>query len=299
MFFPSNGKGDLDGIMATAWDVSTAVYAEKYRTVGGTDSKPYGVSISQDGSKIYMMGDFNTSVFQYNLSTPWDLSTAVYADKYKNIGAQDYDPHSVTFSIDGSKMYVMGNAFDSVFQYTLSTPWDVSTATYAEKLKDVSSQDNDPRDVKFSSDGLKMYILGTAHDRVYQYTLSTPWDVSTATYATKNKYYGPEDSDCWAFTMSSNGSKMYIVGRTLDRVYQYELSTPWDVSIAVYAEKYASVGGQDGNPFGLVFGVNGRNMYIMGYSTDTIYQYSLPNGVATGQPFALRRRNRYLGGFIR
>src|SRR3990167_8046022 len=39
-----------------------------------------------------------------------------------------------------------------------------------------------PNALAFRDTGAKMYVLGTTSDRVFQYTLATPWDVSTATY---------------------------------------------------------------------------------------------------------------------
>ena len=69
-------------------------------------------------------------------------------------------------------MYIMGNTNDSVYQYTLSTAWDVSTASYASKSFSVGSQETSPSGVKFSSDGTKMYVVGMQNDTVYKYTLS-------------------------------------------------------------------------------------------------------------------------------
>jgi len=108
------------------------------------------------------------------MATEWDVSTATYADKSVSITSQDTDPTGVTFSSDGTKMYIVGYATDTVYQYTLSTAWDVSTATYADKSKDVSAQDTIPTGVTFSSDGSKMYIMGITTDTVYQYTLPVP-----------------------------------------------------------------------------------------------------------------------------
>ncbi|MBA7526086.1 hypothetical protein ES705_18246 [subsurface metagenome] len=71
-------------------------------------------------------------------------------------------------------MYILGDENDTVYQYALSTPWDVSTAEYSEKSKDVSAQDTAPRDLTFSSDGSKMYIIGYNTTTVYQYTLPAP-----------------------------------------------------------------------------------------------------------------------------
>jgi len=157
--------------MATEWDVSTATYADKSVSVTSQDIYPHGVTFSSDGTKMYIMGNNTDTVYQYTLSTAWDVSTATYADKSVSVTLQDTYPTGVTFSSNGSKMYVVGTDTDTVYQYTLSTAWDVSTATYANKSVSVSAQDTSPTGVTFSSDGTKMYVVGVATDTVYQYTL--------------------------------------------------------------------------------------------------------------------------------
>ncbi len=103
-------------------------------------------------------------------------------------------------------MYIVGYVWETVYQYTLSTPWDVSTAVYAEKSKDVGYEDTSPYGVTFSPDGTKMYIVGDINDTVFQYSLSTPWDVSIAVYADKSKYVGDEDTTPEGVTFSPDGS---------------------------------------------------------------------------------------------
>ena len=68
-------------------------------------------------------------------------------------------------------MYIVGYNSKTVYQYTLSTPWNVSTATYGSISKGVSSQDSSPYGVAFNSDGSKMYIMGYNNKTVYQYTV--------------------------------------------------------------------------------------------------------------------------------
>ena len=262
--------------MPTPWEVDTAEYAEKSKLVSAQDTFPYGVIFSSDGSKMYILGYSHNTVYQYTLSTPWDVSTAEYSEKSKYVGAQDTFPYGVIFSFDGSKMYILGDENDTVYQYALSTPWDVSTAEYAEKFKLVSAQDTFPYGVIFSFDGSKMYILGYSHNTVYQYTLSTPWDVSTAEYSEKSKYVGAQDTFPYGVIFSFDGSKMYILGDENDTVYQYALSTPWDVSTAEYSEKSKDVSAQDTAPRDLTFSSDGSKMYIIGYNTTTVYQYTLP-----------------------
>ena len=61
---------------------------------------------------------------------------------------------------------------------------DVSEAVYDSPSFDVSDEDTFPSDVIFSPDGLKMFVLGASSDSIYQYTLSTAWDINTAVYDT-------------------------------------------------------------------------------------------------------------------
>jgi len=215
------------------------------------------------------------TVYQYTLSTAWDISTATYASKSKGISAQESNAYGVTFSADGTKMYVMGISSDTVFQYTLSTAWNVSTATYASKSKSVSAQENSPRGLEFSADGTKMYMIGTTNNTVYQYTLSTDWDVSTATYASKSKSVLTQDNYSQDVTFSADGTKMYIIGTQNDTIYQYTLSTAWNVSTATYASKSKDTNSQDSTPSGLHVSSDGTKAYVMGSANNTVFQYDL------------------------
>jgi len=218
------GAGGDRECIADAWDVSTAVYADKSKLVSDQgETYPRSVAFSSDGTKMYIVGTVNDTVYQYTLSEAWDVSTATYADKFKYVGEEpsfeeDY-PVGVAFSSDGTKMYILGIYNNTVYQYTLDA-WDVSTAVYADKSRNVSDQEVSPVGVAFSSDGTKMYIVGLDLFTVYQYTLDD-WDVSTATYADKFKYVGDEDTIPYGVTFSSDGTKMYILGGANKTVYQY------------------------------------------------------------------------------
>ena len=100
----------------------------------------------------------------------WDISTATYDNVSFSVSGQDTNPFGITFKPDGTKMYMVGYTNDRVYQYTLSTPWVVSSATYDSVSFLVSGQDTNPIDITFKPDGTKMYILGYTNDRVYQYS---------------------------------------------------------------------------------------------------------------------------------
>lgn len=108
------------------------------------------------------------------------------------------------------------------FHAFVSIPWNVSNATYSSLSKSVLAQETVPIDLAFSSDGTKMFITGNT-GAIYQYTLSTAWNVSTATYASLSKTVTAQDATPFGLAFNTTGTKMFVVGNTTDTVYQYTL----------------------------------------------------------------------------
>ena len=90
-------------------------------------------------------------------------------------------PTGLAFSPDGTNMFVVGTANDKVHRYSLSAPWDVTSASYdTGDSRDVRSQEAAPTDVAFSADGARMFVVGGAIDMVYQYELHTVFPITTS-----------------------------------------------------------------------------------------------------------------------
>jgi sugar lactone lactonase YvrE len=197
-----------------------------------------------DGTKLYLVGEGEDSIFQYSLSTAWDIRTATYDSKSYAVTTEETNPRGIWLKDDGTKMYVVGIASDTVYQYTLATAWDVSSATYDTVSLSVSSQDPSPEKIVFNPDGTSFYIVGGANKTFFQYDLTSAWDLSTASYASKSKNVSTEISTTalYGLTFSSDGTKMYAGSHNPQIIYQYSLSTAWDVSTASYDSKEFATG---------------------------------------------------------
>ena len=53
---------------------------------------------------------------------------------------------------------ISGNQDDKILEYTLSTGFDVSTASYVDSL-DISSRNTQPTGLAFNNDGTKMFVV--------------------------------------------------------------------------------------------------------------------------------------------
>ncbi|MDG1949528.1 MAG: hypothetical protein P8J32_01740 [bacterium] len=82
--------------------------------------------------------------------------------------SQDGTPFDVSFKTDGTKMYMLGYDNDTVYQYSLSSAWDVSSASYDSVSFSVNGQESVPEGLFFKPDGTKMYVVGVVTDRVHR-----------------------------------------------------------------------------------------------------------------------------------
>ena len=247
---------DLDITDASIGDVSEAVYDSPSFDVSDEDTFPSDVTFSPDGLKMFVLGASSDSIYQYTLSTAWDLSTAIYDMVSFDVSDEEGAPYGFTFSPDGTKMFIVGALSDSVHSYSLATAWDISDVTYISAFN-VSSEDGSPHGVTFSPDGLKMFIVGAGSDSVYQYTLSTAWDISTAVHHSISFSVNSEDTFPSGVTFSSDGLKMFIMGNSTDSVYQYSLATAWDISDVTYNSVSLDITSQDTFPHGVTFSSDG------------------------------------------
>ena len=311
--------------MSTAWDISTASYDSKSFSVTSQDTTPYGVFFKSDGLTMYVLGRVNGSIYQYTLSTAWDVSTASYASKSLSLTGQVALPVTgLFFSSDGTFCYAMDSSSTSsdIYQYTLSTAWDVSTGSYASKT--FAIDDGLVASLFFSVDGTKVFYNNYSDDRVEELSLSTAWDISTASKTGVTLDVSSQSTTNWNLFFKTDGSKLYINYATggNNTIYQYstvsltqtldlstghyfnsalsgntiiELSNPPasgvayaaqievtgnssivvnDISDATYDSKSFSVSGQLAND-SLAFKTDGTKMYCLNQGTRVGHQYSL------------------------
>lgn len=285
-------------------------------TVASQESTPRGFTFKPDGTKVYVTGQAIDFVFQYSLSTPWNISTMSYDNISFSVAAQELNPQGIVFKPDGTKMYVIGTSGDDVNEYTLSTPWDISSASYTRVSSSTGAQDTSPQDIWFNDEGTQLWLLGSGNDRVYRYNLSTPWNVSTMSYIGYVNIGGEttptgfsmhpegglimhvgESTDAIRLTViggtklslkvssprivrfSRDGTKVYVVHLNNETIYQWNLSTPWDIfdietaarntdASYVFNTAETTVGG-------FWISTDGTKMYIVGATLDTVEEYSL------------------------
>lgn len=250
---------------------------------------PTGHFFSADGTKMYVICNAKVSgnsgeIFQYTLSTAFDISTASYASK---TFVADVNSIGLFIKPDGTKLYVIEDGgSNTVIEYDLSTAWDISTASASGDTYDFSAQFARGYSIWFKPDGTEMYLGDGTNHQARRYTLSTPWDITTATYT--SGFNPTSDSEIDSFSLFYGGvflnpegtvmimtSSSGINDENID-VAKFELTTAWDITTAVYRNGYNLSSGIN---FATYFFENadGDQSFIVGSQSgpETVYQYDL------------------------
>jgi hypothetical protein len=234
------------------------------------ETSPQDIFFSNTGSYMYVLGTTaNANVHQYNLTSAWNVATAVY-ESNAYIGFRDTSPEGLFFRQDGKKMYFVGLTNDRVYEYDLATAWLVNTASYLQNVS-IATQDTIPRSLTFSNTGTSMYVLGSNTDNVYQYVLGTPWNVTTASFTTRANV-APHDTTPTGFTFNETGTRAYLIGSDKDNISRYTLSEAWNVATMAYSSNIY-IGNREGTASGLYVNNNESSIYFVGIINDRVFNY--------------------------
>lgn len=240
-------------------------------SVNAEENSVVGVTFSDDGKRMFIIGNGGDNISQYSLSTAWDLDTASYlsGEDYNDRG--DSEPRGITWSWDGKYFYA--NDRQDVFQHQTITPFSLTGATYTGKFYTYNAQtSNYGVQVQFKTDGTKMYVSEYSGDRIYQYSLSTPWDVSTGSYDSIFFDFTSDEPNLTGFAFDPTGTKLIITGTTGDKLIYYTLSTPWDLSTLSSGTDIAT-GLND--PYGIYWRKDGGKLYVANTSSDNIVEFTI------------------------
>ena len=158
---------------------------------------------------------------EYDLTFPYNITSAVWQTSF-SVAAGDGNPVGLAFNNDGSRMYVLGFEGTEVNQYVLSTPFSVNTSSYGATFS-LSSELSSPTGFTFSKDGSKMYVVSSSSRAIYEYVLSIPFEVNTASY-TSRYFYVNEESAPRGIAFDDTGTILGLVGSINDQAYRYDLS---------------------------------------------------------------------------
>ena len=267
------------------WTVSLSdvSYDSVSFSVASQTGNPVGAVFNHDGTKIYIITPAGDYIYQYGLSTAYDISTASYDSKSFYLGSQETNAYGLTVNDDTTKVYMVGVSTDYIYEYDLSTASDISTASYNNVSLNISSQEGSSRGITFNNDGTKIFLIGSSSDSIYQYNLTTAYDLSTASYANSSFSVASQMTAPFGLKFNPDGTRLFVMGND-DYVYQYSLTTGYDLSTASYDSVRFYTNAFETAPQDIFFSADGTKLFIIGNSNDKIYQLSTGVTATSAEP---------------
>ena len=224
----------IEFILSTAYDISTATENQTKNIYVDGSLIATQVVFNNDGTKMFIVNHENPkrTVDYYSLSTAFDVSTATRDGEY-SIAGQERRANSIAFNNDGTRMVVAGvgnNSQVRIHEYSLSTGFDLSSTVTHLNTEDLSSTHDYIDGVTFNYDGTKMYTIRGSEDdnKISQFKLTTPYDVSTLSLEGTFDV-SSVSADSRELVFSNDGSKMFIIDDSNDKVHEFNLSCNWSV----------------------------------------------------------------------
>ena len=216
----------------------------------------------------------------------------------KSINA-DQGEYGLTFNNDGTKMYTTqydtnggGLQADNVYEYVLTTAYDISTATLNNtKTVHVLATHGGgdkliPTQVVFNNDGTKMFIADHGSDNIDYWSLTTAFDISTASL--DGRYdVSSKEKRLTSVAFNNDGTRMIIAGvghpAGSHHLNEYSLDTAFDLSSGVTHLNTEDLSSFHSYINGVTFNHDGTKMYTIDVATDDISQFKLttPYDVST------------------
>lgn len=278
----------------------------------------YGILLSTDSKTIFKTltrVSGNDSVFEFSLSTAFNTTTATFTDSFSlnqsNELAYNSSNYStaanisvsgIKFNTDGTKFYVCDSANSRINQYNCTTAYDVSTASYFTTFSTYAKEIT-PRDLIFNSAGTTMIVLGAGGNydqgisapQLVQYTLSTAFNISTATFS-KRASLTSSYPDVKGLISNVAGTVFYVSDDTNNLTSAYTISTAFDLASVVALASYDHTSTAS-TIRGIALNAAGTKLYALNNATNLVYEYPLNTAfnIVSTQPstanFSIRTNN--------
>ena len=183
-----------------------------------------------------------------------------------------YYSNGVSFNNDGTKAYlddmeISGSTSFSISEYSLSTPYDLATATYTTRKLASYPGLSDTGGTTWNNDGTKIYVGAemqsgeTDRPRIVEFNVSTPYDISTM--STSPNTYINSTSYTRNLTWNNDGTKLFAAIDS-SGIVEITASTPYSLVGATKTTfNSTSLVGESARLWGIDFNKTGTIAFIV------------------------------------
>lgn len=186
----------------------------------------------------------------------------------------------IQWNPNGNEFWILNNdpITPGILKYTVSTQWDISTATYNSANTSVAVGADSH--FVWGNSGSKLYISTTGS--VYEYNASTAYDISTLSL-NQNAFFGYLD-----LIWNTSGTVAIFLGNSsFGTIASYSASTAWDISTlttlgsSYEIDAFTKFGDLAPTLYSIESNAAGTSLYLKEDGTNRIFELTLASAFDT------------------
>lgn len=237
-------------------------------TSGFTPSTTAFTNDSNTFFLAHMDGTNTSTIFVDDNGWPLQLDTLVFDSETTGLGINTHNDWH--WNPDGTEFGVVDRIGDAVYNYSLTSAWDETTASRGTS-KSISSIDTNARGIALSADGSKMILCGTSTNTLHEFALSTNYDVTSWSTTADSFALNASNTLARGILWNDDGSELYVLDAG-GNLFVYTTTTAYQLSGMSY-DSTVSLGIDNNSVIAMCWANAGYNLLVTNDSTDDIYSF--------------------------
>jgi hypothetical protein len=288
-------------ISSASYTAATQVYSQ--------DNTPMGMVVNPAGTTLLMFGWQNDRIYEYSMSTAWDVSTLTYTNRSHDISNDSGFISNLVYNNDGTKLFATDQSSDLIIQMDLGTPYQLNsiTATTPQSTNtQLSNSISSPQDVEWYDNGNKAIFVNSS--RIYKVDAGAAYTVGGPNLTTPDSNYvdlhnsppnsggiiklglaqnssDPSNHSVRGIKFNNDGTELHVLAQVTSSggetvIYVLDLSTPYDIYTAtVDFSKKKIFDLYHSNATSFAFKPDGTKLFMLergsanGGTTNAVYEY--------------------------
>jgi hypothetical protein len=176
----TSGRGMDEFSLSVGFDLTSTVSHVQFMSLTsqlGADGS--GFEFNNNGTKLIATSLTNDTIYEYNLSSAYTLSSISYSNNSFSVASVETTPTGCTFNDDGSSIYIMGAQSGlRIHQFDLSVAYSLSGTVTHNNTYSTGLPTSIMHDISFNNDGTSLMFSKERY--VHILDLGVAYDLSTA-----------------------------------------------------------------------------------------------------------------------
>lgn len=180
---------------------------------------PLDIYFGDNGLQFFVITEYS-HLFSFVAPNQWEIQHGEFRNQF-DLGREDNAIQSIWFKDDGSRLYAVGEETGDLFEYSLSTTWDITSLSFTGKKFDLGFTDISGLNVQ--PNGQRFWVINDKENEVHDFYTDDSWNISNLSFVQKKKFDNRDqeikDIQWTSDIADEQGTEFWLISK--DSFYSY------------------------------------------------------------------------------